>query len=97
MRPMSARDDAGSGYAARVVFGGSERREAIRLELHQHQPPTATTGTTYNIEMYQCIRQASIAAEPITSSPHLPRRLRRLAGTLRSTRLAGRTSARGGS
>jgi hypothetical protein len=28
------------------------------LELHHPQPPTASTGTTYNIEMYQCIRQA---------------------------------------
>jgi hypothetical protein len=31
----------------------------MRFELHQPQPPTATTGTTYSIEMYQCIRQAS--------------------------------------
>ena len=32
-------------------------RETL-LELHHPHPPTASTGTTYNIEMYQCIRQA---------------------------------------
>ena len=62
-------------YAARVVFGGSERRD-MRLELHQHQPPTARTGTTYSIEMYQCIRHASalIPAKAITPSPRFLRR-----------------------
>ena len=37
-------------------FGPPPRE--TRLELHQPQPPTASTGTTYSIEMYQCIRQA---------------------------------------
>jgi len=37
----------------------------MRLELHQPQPPTATTGTTYIIEMYQCIRQASTINDKI--------------------------------
>ena len=36
---------------------GPPPRETF-LELHQPQPPTASTGTTYSIEMYQCIRQA---------------------------------------
>src|SRR5271166_1908719 len=45
----------------------------MRLELSQPQPPTATTGTTYIIEMYQCIRQAkgAIPAKSSTPSPRL--------------------------
>jgi hypothetical protein len=39
----------------------------MRLELHQHQPPTSRTGTTYSIEMYQCVRHAS---ETIRQSYH---------------------------
>lgn len=63
-------------YVACVGFGGSERRRDMRLELHQHHPPTARTGTTYSIEMYQCIRHASgvIPAKSITRSPRLPGR-----------------------
>ncbi len=52
----------------------------MRLELHQHQPPTTNTGTTYNIEMYQCIRQAS-AAIPMNATTPSPRFLRRRLGT----------------
>jgi hypothetical protein len=44
---------------AEPVLPGGVLRRAIRLVLHQPQPPTATTGTTYSIEMYQCIRHAS--------------------------------------
>ena len=36
----------------------------MRLELSHPQPPTATTGTTNIIEMYQCVRQASTAPSP---------------------------------
>src|SRR5271166_6397455 len=45
----------------------------MRLELSQPQPPTATTGTTYIIEMYQCIRQAkgAIPAKSSTPSPRV--------------------------
>jgi hypothetical protein len=67
-------------YAARVVFGGSERRD-MRLELHQHQPPTTRTGTTYSIEMYQCVKHASetIPQNAITRSPRFIGRLLRSA------------------
>jgi hypothetical protein len=37
----------------------------MRFVLSQPQPPTPTTGTTYIIEMYQCIRQASGATQEI--------------------------------
>src|SRR5271154_3815119 len=47
-------------------------RRAMRLELHQPQPPTATTGTTYIIEMYQCIRHArTIGAKSSTRPPRM--------------------------
>ena len=36
----------------------SALRRVMRLELSHPQPPTATTGTTNIIEMYQCIMQA---------------------------------------
>src|SRR5580692_9270376 len=51
----------------------SALRRAMRLELSHPQPPTPTTGTTYIIEMYQCIRQASgtISRKSITPSPRL--------------------------
>ncbi len=64
-----------------MLPGGVLRRD-IRFVLHQPHPPTASTGTTYNIEMYQCIRHAkgAIPTKSITSRPGpLPTSARRAA------------------
>ena len=67
--PPSKRRPTGPKLRARQVaprpFLGPRRGpllvspSAARRELHQLQPPTATTGTTNIAEAYQCIAQAS--------------------------------------
>jgi hypothetical protein len=49
----------------------AERLREMRRELHQPQPPTTTTGTTYSSEMYQWVRHAiSVIVEKLALPHH---------------------------